>query len=138
MGKRGPKPGAENAGRPKKEIDWQKLDAMAAIYCTGPEISCVLDISLDVLNKGTKAKHGKTFKEYLREKRGHGRAGLRRMMMQSAQKSYAMQIFLAKNWLNMSDEGFTEDDEGNEIRRTFSLKIENLEPTSDEPDKSEP
>ena len=37
-------------GRPKIAIDYQKLDAMCAIQCTGEECAAILDISLSLIH----------------------------------------------------------------------------------------
>ena len=63
MGKRGPKPGAKNAGRPKIELD----EKMFIKYCqngsTLEAIAYYFECDMDTVNAWCKRKYKKTFSE---------------------------------------------------------------------------
>jgi hypothetical protein len=135
MGLRGPKKGT--GGRPRAKINWERLDFAAQLHASCDDVALASGVSRSALNQACLREHGITFSEYVHKKRGYGRNVLRALMLKNAQKgNAALQIFLAKNWLRMSDDGPTEDEDGNEIKRTFTLKVEGLEPTIDAPDEA--
>lgn len=91
-------------GRPLKVIDWTTVASMAAIHCTGPEIATVLNVDEDTLTAACKREHGMLFSEYIRQKRGTGKASLRRMQWKAAEAGdRTMLVWLGKNWLKQSD-----------------------------------
>lgn len=90
-------------GRPKIEIDKNKFEALCALQCTQIEIAEQFHVCEDTLNKWCKDTYGITYSEVFRQKRQPGFTSLRRRMYESSKNSTAMQIFLAKNWLGMSD-----------------------------------
>ncbi len=90
-------------GRKIIKVDWKKVDAMCKIQCTQVEICSLLEICEDTLNTRCKEEHGINFSEYSAQKREGGKASLRRMQWQQAEKSPAMAIFLGKNLLGQSD-----------------------------------
>lgn len=92
------------AGRPKIIIDWQKVDAMCRIQCTGEEIADVLGISYDTLERACKREKEVKFADYIAQKRQGGKAALRRMQWKNAEDGNAtMQIWLGKNILDQVD-----------------------------------
>jgi len=102
MGKRGPKPGT--GGRKKKIIDWDKAAKLAEILCPHTEIAYVLGVHYDTLNNACKRELGITFSEFMDKNRGTGKVKLRQKLNREAQAgNTAVMIFLAKNWLGMSD-----------------------------------
>ena len=97
-------------GRPKKEIDWERLDSMCEIQCTGEEISAILGISKDTLDRAIKAKHGCTFAAYFAEKRSPGKESLRRRQYRAAMDGdKTMLVWLGKQWLGQTDKIQTEE-----------------------------
>lgn len=93
-------------GRPRKEIskaDWEKLDQMAAIHCTGEEMAGVLGMSYDTLELRVKETHGVSFSDWFAEKSSSGKMSLRRKQFTMAQKNAAMAIWLGKQWLGQKD-----------------------------------
>lgn len=90
-------------GRPKTKIDKDKFEALCALQCTQIEIAEQFHVCEDTLNSWCKDTYGMTYSEVFRQKRQPGFTSLRRRMYESAKTSTAMQIFLAKNWLGMSD-----------------------------------
>ena len=91
-------------GRPRKEIDPVEFEKLCALQCTLEEVCGWFGVQDDTLNKWCKENYeGRTFSEVFAEKRVNGKISLRRNMMQLASKNATMAIFLAKNWLGMSD-----------------------------------
>lgn len=97
-------PDKPKLGRPLTPIDWGKVDAMSAIHCTGPEIATVLGVSEDTLARATRRERKMTFADYIRQKRGTGKASLRRLQWKAAQTGdKTMLVWLGKNWLDQTD-----------------------------------
>ena len=91
-------------GRPRKEIDWEQLEKLCAIHCTGEECASVLKISYDTLNEAIKRKGYSGFQEYFKKYSGSGKASLRRMQFKSAESGNAtMLIWLGKQYLGQRD-----------------------------------
>ena len=120
--KRGPAKGT--AGRPRIELDWPAIEKLAGIHCTQVEIAAVAGVGIDTLNQKSKAKWGKTFQEYLREKRGLGNTTLRRkqyLLAEAGDKT--MLVWLGKNWLGQSDKLETKEESTTKIEiQTGDLK----------------
>jgi hypothetical protein len=92
--------------RPIKELtekDWQQLEKLCALHCTGEECAGVLGMDYDTLNKRIKETHGVGFSDYFTQKSSHGKASLRRRQFEMAQKNAAMAIWLGKQWLGQSE-----------------------------------
>lgn len=98
-------------GRPEKPIDWRQVEAMCQIQCTQAEICAIVGVSDETINARCKKDHGITFLEYFRQKREGGRASLRRTGWKLAQTTPSVWIFMAKNWLGMSDNPAQSDDD---------------------------
>jgi hypothetical protein len=91
-------------GRPTKEIDYKKLDAMCAIQCTGEECAAILDVSYEHLNNTIKKDGFGGFLDYFKKKSAGGKMSLRRKQYDLASSGNAtMQIWLGKQWLKQSD-----------------------------------
>ena len=91
-------------GRPRKEIDSNEFEKLCALQCTEAEICSWFDVTDKTLARWcAETYEGRSFSEVFEAKRGTGKIALRRSMMQLASKSAVMAIFLAKNWLGMSD-----------------------------------
>lgn len=91
-------------GRPRKELDKEEFEKLCGLQCTQEEICGWFDVTDKTLDRWCRDNYdGKGFSEVFAVKRGAGKIALRRNMMQLAQKSAIMAIFLAKNWLGMSD-----------------------------------
>ena len=56
-------------GRPLIEIDWDQVDQLCKIQCTGEEIASVLDISYDTLERSCKRDKGENFADYIGQKK---------------------------------------------------------------------
>jgi len=92
-------------GRPKIEIDWKKIENLASIHCTQEEISFVMSISVDTLDRACKREHHISFAEFCQQKKAMGKMSLRRAMWDMAviQKDKTMLIWLSKQHLDFSD-----------------------------------
>lgn len=111
--KRGPKPKTlvpvEKLGIPvsrkKVVIPPDEVFKLAALGCTGVEIATYFGVPYDAINRN--------FAEELKKGREEQKVKLRRAMMHNACSNYnaAVQIFLAKNLLGMSDNGPTNSED---------------------------
>ena len=95
--------------RPIITIDYEVVDKLCHIQCTGEEIASVLGIDYDTLQRAVKRDHKKSFAEYSEQKRSGGKASLRRMQWKAAESgNTTMLIWLGKQMLNQSDKNQTE------------------------------
>lgn len=85
------------AGRPKFQIDYEAVRKLASIMCTQQEIASFLGCSTDTLLRD------KQFCDIYKEGKETGKMSLRRMQWKLAEKSYAMAIFLGKQYLGQKD-----------------------------------
>ena len=91
--------------RPLIEIDWDQVDEMCRIHCTGEEQAAVLGIDYDTLNRACKREQGLSFTEYFKQKSASGKMSLRRRQYTKAMVGDNTQlIWLGKNWLGQSDQ----------------------------------
>ncbi len=91
-------------GRPLADIDWDKVDSMCKIQCTGDEIASVLDIHYDTLHNACKREKGMNFSDYLPQKAMAGKASLRRVQWKAATGGNStMMVWLGKNVLGQTD-----------------------------------
>lgn len=105
-------------GRPKFKIDYEAVRKLASIMCTQEEIASFLGCSVDTLQRD------ETFCGLYKEARETGKMSLRRMQWKLAEKSYAMAIFLGKQYLGQRD--VIEHDSSKELTKVQELlnKIE--------------
>ena len=95
---------AEKSGRPQFPIDWDTVDGMCAIQCTGEEIAGVLGCSYDTLVRAIKREKELTFAEYFAQKSADGKMSLRRKQFNAAlEGNSTMLIWLGKQWLGQTD-----------------------------------
>lgn len=91
-------------GRPKKEVNWQQVDQMCALHCTGEEQASILGMSYEALNYKCKEAHGIGFLDYFKQKSANGRMSLRRRQYTAAMDgNTTMLVWLGKNWLGQRD-----------------------------------
>ena len=96
------KPGPRQ-GRPKIYIDWEQMDKLCFLRCTLTEIAEFFNVSDAIIEKRCIEEKGVSFKEYFKQKSAGGLISLRRYMWQMAKKNPGMAIFMAKNYLGMTD-----------------------------------
>lgn len=90
-------------GRPPIEIDKNVFEGLCRIQCTEEEISCVLAVSEDTVNRWCKKTYGETFAVVSKKYMSVGKSSLRRIQFKLAEKSATMAIWLGKQYLNQTD-----------------------------------
>lgn len=91
-------------GRPKIVIPKESFERLCQMQATLVEISEFFGISEDTVERWCKEQYeGRTFKEVFTIKRALGLVSLRRTLFQQSVTTPSVAIFLAKNWLGMSD-----------------------------------
>lgn len=91
-------------GRPKIDIDFELVDNLIKIFCTGEEIASVLGVHYDTLYNRVKEEFDMTFSDYIKSKQGEGKASLRRMQWKKAQAGNStMLVWLGKQYLGQTD-----------------------------------
>ena len=89
-------------GRPPKPINYEEVYKLAAMQCTDAEIAAWIDITEEGFRKRKKADPDLV--GVLEKGRHKGKASLRRMQYQAAEKGNAtMLIWLGKNLLAQTD-----------------------------------
>ena len=90
-------------GRPRKEINNTEFEKLCGLQCTLVEIAGFFDCSADTIENWCKREYANTFSETYKKFSYGGKLTLRRNMLRLSEKSASMAIFLAKNWLGMTD-----------------------------------
>ena len=94
---------AKKMGRPTKEIDWNEFEKLCFFQCSILEMCEWLHVTDKTLQRRVKEQYGETFSLVFEKKRIGGIISLRRNLFKQSEKSAAVAIFLAKNFLGMSD-----------------------------------
>jgi len=95
---------SQKTGRPLVEIDWEKVDGMCGIRCTGEEIAGVMGIGYSTLVRAMRREHDMTFDEYYTLKSQNGRASIRKKQYSVAMNGNPYMLkWLGVNWLGQSD-----------------------------------
>lgn len=101
--------GKNKGGRPKKAVDFEKIDSLCAYHCTAEEIVEHLnlfdhDVSYDTVERRIKEKFKVTFAEYIQQKHlAHAKPKLRRIQWEMAEKNASMAIWLGKQYLGQKE-----------------------------------
>jgi len=90
-------------GRPRKEIDANNFEKLCGLQCTLAEIAGFFECSEDTIESWCKREYNETFSEVFKKHSTGGKLTLRRNMLRLSEKNATMAIFLAKNWLGMTD-----------------------------------
>lgn len=91
-------------GRPKKKIDKNVFENLMKIQCTKEEICAVLMVSENTLLNWVKENYdGATFCAVFSSFKAVGRASLRRIQYDQAEKNPRMAIWLGKQYLGQRD-----------------------------------
>ena len=90
-------------GRPRKERNSVEFEKLCGLQCTLAEIAGFFDCSEDTIESWCKREFNETFSETFKKYSAGGKLTLRRNMLRLSEKSAVMAIFLAKNWLGMTD-----------------------------------
>lgn len=95
MAKRGPKP---------KEINWDVFDKLCALHCTLKEMSGILQVSEDTIERLCKKTFKLKFADLYQQKAASGRMSIRRKQFDIAMNgNVTMLIWLGKQWLGQKD-----------------------------------
>ena len=90
--------------RPKKNIDWRKVDKLLEAQCHGTEIAAYFGIHEDTLYKRVQEEFNMGFSAYSQQKKSKGKAALKLAQWENAQGGNTpMQIWLGKNHLDQKD-----------------------------------
>lgn len=110
---------AKKMGRPRINVDWEQVDKLCMIHCTGEEIASILGCSYDTLALRCKEDHDITFPEYFKQKSAAGKVSLRRRQFTAAMDGdKTMLIWLGKNIL-----GQRESPDGVSDRQEINIRI---------------
>ncbi len=97
-------------GRPKKEVDFSKIDSLASMHCTAQEIVEFMNatgdkLSYDTVDRRIRSEHGMTFAEYINKKHmALAKPKLRKLQWAAAESgNVTMLIWLGKQYLGQSD-----------------------------------
>lgn len=91
-------------GRPKKEIDYNLVENLCKLQCTGEEIASALNIDYKTLNLRINDKYKMGFSQYYKKASAGGKMSLRRKQMEVAMSgNVSMLIWLGKQYLGQSD-----------------------------------
>lgn len=91
------------AGRPKKEINWQLFEDLCSIQCTQGEIASILHLDVSTLHDRSEEYYNLKYPDIYKKFSEIGKISLRRLQFKHAQKSFAMAIWLGKQWLGQRD-----------------------------------
>lgn len=91
-------------GRPRAYIDYEKLEKLCQIHCTGEECAAILDVDYDTLNRNLIEDGHGGFAEYFKRYSANGKASLRRRQFQAAMDgNTTMLVWMGKQLLGQSD-----------------------------------
>ena len=92
------------AGRPEAVIDWNKVGKYLQAQCSAVGIAGLFGISVDTLYIRCKKDHNIDFSAYSAQKKAEGKELLRmKMFSQAMEEDKTIQIWLSKQYLDMSD-----------------------------------
>lgn len=95
-------------GRPRKNINKEEFEGLLEIQCTLEEVTSYFSFrlagcSMDTIERWCKREYGQSFAEIAEKRRNEGKISIRREMFRMMQKNASVLIFMAKNYLGMSD-----------------------------------
>ena len=99
--------GRQKKGRPTAEFNRRTFEELCKILCTKQEIANVMGISQQTVWRRCQEIYGGTFEEVYARFADFGLVSLRRSQFALAKKSASMAIFLGKQYLGQSEQGYT-------------------------------
>jgi len=94
----------DKGGRPLAVINWETVDGMCGVRCTGEEIAGVLGIHYDTLNNACKREKDMSFSGYYAIKSQNGKVSVRKKQYSVAMNGNPYMLkWLGVNWLGQSD-----------------------------------
>jgi hypothetical protein len=108
-------------GRPQIDINWKLLNGLCSVFCTQEEISSIMEVSVDTLERVCKREKRLTFAEYYKKASANGKASLRRSQYKAAVETEnpTMLIWMGKQFLNQTDKQEMEHKGSVEIKTIF-------------------
>ena len=97
------KPTGNPNGRPKIEIDKRQFESLCNLQCTLDEIAGFFQCSRDTIERWCKNTYSEGFADTYKVYSQNGKISLRRQQFKLAEKSYAMAIWLGKQYLGQTD-----------------------------------
>lgn len=110
-------------GRPKKVIDYETVEKLAALFCTQDEIAAFLNLDVKTLRADDK------FMELYKKGQEKGKCSLRRHQYECAKKgNSAMLIWLGKQYLGQSEKmAIVNSDIGDdELTKSIKAKMQEV------------
>ena len=110
-------------GRPRKEIDRKAFEGLCRIQCTLEDMCSFLDCDNKTLESWCKREYGMKYSEIFSRKRRVGHVSLRRTLYRKGveEGDTKVLIFLAKNWLGMSDKQDVKVENPLQINTSYDL-----------------
>lgn len=128
------KAAGNHGGRKRKKLtakEWESVNYMCMIHCTGEEIAGVIGIDYDTLNKNCKEKFNIPMSEYIKQHQCGGKMSLRRAQWKAAESgNVSMLIWLGKQWLEQKEQQeitIANDDESIQAMNKFFEEKRNEE-----------
>ncbi len=91
-------------GRPRNVvIDWEQVDKLCFLQCTIREIAAWFKCNPQTIENKCQKEQGMSWGKYFDKKSTGGLVSIRRHLFALAESNVAAAIFLAKNYLGMSD-----------------------------------
>lgn len=91
-------------GRPKKELDHEEMEKLAALHCTQEEVAGWFGVSIDTVTARCKDWGYEGFPDFFKRHSAKGKVSLRRHQFEVAKKgNCGMLIWLGKQYLNQND-----------------------------------
>lgn len=97
-------------GRPPKEINDEYFRGLCEIQCTLPEVAAVFHCSQSTIERWCQRTYGKSFGDIFKEYAPLGKTSVRRALFKLKETNASVAIFMAKQYLNMSDTPQADED----------------------------
>lgn len=117
----------------KIPINWDDVEKLCSLHCTGEEIAAFLKISYDTLERRIKSDFKMTFAEYYKKYSSSGKLSLRRKQFEMALKgNISMLIWLGKQYLDQADRQELTGRDGKSIKVESSQQFDFSEMSDEE------
>ena len=90
-------------GRPRKQLSKTTFESLLKINPTQDEVCAVLNTNKNTLNSWCRENYGEGFLQLLKKGCQEYKTSLRRNLLKLSSRNASVAIFLAKNYLGMSD-----------------------------------
>lgn len=129
-------PKRPGAGKPRHNIDWERVDHFLTCGCSGTQTASKLGIHPETLYNNVVKKFGVGFQEYMRSKRECGEVLVKEAQFDEAvrKRNTSMLIWVGKQLLGQSEKQEVKH-EGQVPIQVVSYNGKKLEPWKDEKEK---